>query len=118
MTDLQKQLLSLLNDKFGYLKKLEIHTGSSEVPVGTTRGMITVHLHEDFVWLNCVGINDWVKTSPIQEIVNIESEYNVDKIAVTFKTKTSTYIAIVDNERLTEDNDNYSILKGESNENK
>lgn len=95
MKNITETLISLLDNKPGTLEKLEIHT-ESQVSVGSTKGLILVQTHEDYVWLNCISEYNFLKTSPIQSIVFIDE--NEKGLNVTFKTVTSTYKATIEKE--------------------
>lgn len=92
--DLNKRLIELLDEKFGILTKVELNS-ESPVSIGTSEtGSFQLLKHKGELMLLCVGQGDFLKTSPIQSIENVEEKDGTTTIR--FKTRTSLYEAIIE----------------------
>lgn len=94
MNNKQKRLNKLLNGEFGTLTKKTM-SKNSQVPAGTIiHGNFGVCIKEDAVWITCIGMLDYIKTSKIKAIKKVK-EFKNGKVRVTFETQTSTYLAVI-----------------------
>jgi hypothetical protein len=95
--ELNEKLSGLFTGKSGTIKKVEIHT-NSPVAIGLAeQGSFSLHEFNGELMLLCTGPVNFIKTSPIQSIELLEQKKK--KTRVLFRTWTSTYEVVMENDK-------------------
>jgi hypothetical protein len=95
--ELNTKLADLFTGKTGTLTKVKIHS-ASPVTIGSgEHGAFSLHEYNDELMLLCTSPDNFIKTSPIQSIELVEIKKKTTR--VLFKTWTSTYEVIIENDK-------------------